>query len=195
MPDITIQELRNMLAELAVRQEETRKMLSEKFSETDAMFKETKDRCKDTDKKVKEAFDLFTTQWGKLMESLVEGDLVRILNERGILVSDTTNRRKGRRDGKDYEFDIIAHNGHEITIVEVKTTLRPEDVKWFVDKLAQAKTFLPEYANYTIYGAVAYLQANAGAPQFAEKSGLFVIRATGDSAAIINATDFTPKKF
>lgn len=53
MPDITIQELRNMLAELAVRQEETRKILSEKFSETDAMFKETKDRFKDTDKKIK----------------------------------------------------------------------------------------------------------------------------------------------
>jgi hypothetical protein len=42
---------------------------------------------------------------------------------------------------------------------------------------------------------VAFLQADAGAEQMAENKGLFVIRATGDSAAIVNKADFVPHEF
>ena|GEM_PF-7058766 len=39
------------------------------------------------------------------MESLVEGELVRLLSERGIQINDTSTRRKGCRDGENYEFE------------------------------------------------------------------------------------------
>ena len=39
---------------------------------------------KETDRKIKKLNDLFTGQWGKLMESLVEGDLIKLLKERQI---------------------------------------------------------------------------------------------------------------
>ena len=82
---------------------ETDEMLSqrfretdEKFRETDEMlsqqFRETEEQFRETDKKIKEAMELFTTQWGKLMESLVEGDLVNILRSRNILVNQTQTR-------------------------------------------------------------------------------------------------------
>lgn len=90
---------------------------------------------------------LFTSQWGKLVESLVEGDIITILNQRGIQVTDTLKRRSGRRDGIDYEFDIIAINGSEIVIVEVKTKIRPEDIRNFLKKLKQAKNWMPEYSD------------------------------------------------
>ena len=41
----------------------------------------------------------------------MEGDVIKILNERGIEVTDTLRRRSGRRDGVDYECDIIAIMG------------------------------------------------------------------------------------
>ncbi len=129
------------------------------------------------------------------MESLVEGDLMPILQHRGIKITQTSTRRKGSFGGKNFEFDIIAHNGGEIVLVEVKTTLKPDDVKDFVKKLDPAKTWLPEYRNFKICGAVAYLQANSAAPEFAQTQGLLVIRATGNSAAIINEADFVPKAF
>ncbi len=48
------------------------------------------------------------------MGSLVEGDLVERLTERGIPIVDTTTRLKGRcADGGNDEFDIIAHNGED----------------------------------------------------------------------------------
>jgi len=163
------------------------------FQETDKKFKETDEKFKETDKKLNKLERLFTSQWGKLVESLVEGDILALLNKRGIQVTDTVKRRAGRRDGVDYEFDIIAINGDEIVIVEVKTTLRPEDIRNFLKKLKQAKNWMPEYADKKVYGAVAFLSEDAGTAAMAEKNGLFVIRATGDSASIINPEDFVPK--
>ncbi len=166
-----------------------------KFKETDAKFKETDKQIKETDKQIKEANALFTSQWGKLIESLVKGDLVNILKNRGIDVHDTSERRKGNHEGENYEFDIIAHNGTEIVIVEVKTTLRVNDVKSFLSKLSKAKLWLAEYKNFKIYGAIAYLKAEEASDIMAMNNGLFSIRATGNSAAITNAADFVPVTF
>jgi len=169
---------------------ETDKILTEKFQETDRLLTE---KFQETDKKLNKLEQLFTSQWGKLVESLVEGDVIKILNERGIEVTDTLRRRTGRRDGIDYEFDIIAINGTDIVIIEVKTTLRPGDVRDFLKKLKQAKNWMPEYSDKNIYGAMAFISEDAGTAAMAEKKGLFVIRATGDSASIINQENFQPK--
>ena len=204
-----IAEIRQLLKELVISQKETdakfkdtdakfkesRKELDERFKETDAKFKDTDARFKETDKKVKEAFDLFTSQWGRLMESLVEGDIIRIFNERGIKVQDTSTRRKGSYEGENYEYDIIAHNGKETVIIEVKTTLKVKDVKAFVQKLRKTRTYLRMDEDDVIYGAMAYLQADSGSEVYAQNQQLFVIRATGDSAAIVNAVDFEPARF
>ncbi len=167
----------------------------ELFRETDRKMKETDRKMKETDQKIKKLSELFTSQWGRLIESLVEGDLVQLLNERGIRVDSVLQRRRGHRDGHNYEFDLIAVNTDEIVIVEVKTTLRPDDVKDFLEKLQKAKIFMPEYKSMKAYGGMAFITADAGSETMAEKKGLFVIRATGSSAAIINASQFIPKVF
>ena len=46
-----------------------------------------------------------------------------------------------------------------------------------------------------IYGAVAYLKAEQESEVYAQRQGLFVIRATGSSASIINDTAFAPREF
>lgn len=189
--EVEIQDLKMLLAELIASQKDT----EARFKETEARFKETADRFKDTDKRINKAFELFESQWGKLIEALVEGDLVRVLNERGIAVAETATRRKGRRGGHNYEFDIIAHDATQIVVVEVKTTLRVKHVEHFLEKMSHAKEWMAEYKNYEVLGAVAFLLAEEAADTLAEKKGLFVIRATGDSAAIVNADDFQPRRF
>nr|VFK13489.1 MAG: hypothetical protein BECKFM1743B_GA0114221_102823 [Candidatus Kentron sp. FM] len=156
------------------------------------MQKETDRQIQETSREIKEAKDLFTTQWGRLMESLVDGSLVRLFNQRGIAVEDTSTRIKGSRQGHSYEFDII---GQEVIIVEVKTTLRPADVQVFLGKLDNARNWMPRYRDNIIHGAMAWLQANAGAERMAANKGLFSIRAVGDSAVVTNEPDFEPKPF
>ena len=107
----------------------------------------------------------------------------------------THERAHGRRNGEDYEFDIVAGNGAEVVVVEVKTTLRSEDVTHFLDKLRRFTVYEPRYRGEKIYGAAAYLKADGAVAKYAERQGLFVIRATGDSASIINAQDFRPAVF
>jgi Holliday junction resolvase len=195
-------EIKELFKKTAAQFEET----AERFNKTDALFeksrieadarsKELAIQFKETDKKIKEAFDLFTSQWGRLMESLVEGDIVNLFRNRGIVVRDTSMRRKGSHEGKDYEFDIIAQNGKETVFVEVKTTLKVKEAKDFLVKMKKVRTWLRMDDDEIIYGAMAYLQANAGSEVYSQNQNLFVIRATGDSAAIINASDFVPGKF
>ncbi len=168
---------------------------SEQMKETDRRMKETDRQMRETDRRLKKAEDLFTTQWGKLMESLVRGDLVRLLKERGVEVERTVQRTNQRRNGEHYEIDILAVNGEEVVVVEVKTTLRPEDVKRFLGKLGRFKKWWPEYRERKVYGAMAYLQAGDEVAVHAERQGLFVIRATGGSSSIVNAGDFVPRVF
>ncbi|QEP45201.1 hypothetical protein D5085_16560 [Ectothiorhodospiraceae bacterium BW-2] len=190
-----------MLREVAEQSKETDRriqendrLIKEQREETDKCFKETDKRFKETDKRIKKLNDLFTSQWGRLMESLVEGDLVPLLTAYGIEVADTTTRLKGqRKDGGSYEFDIIAHNGNEVVFIEVKTTLRPDDVKAFLHKLNHIEQWVPRYSHNTIYGAMAWLQADTGAEKMVEKRGLLSIRATGSSAALVNRKGFKAK--
>ena len=203
----TYEEIMNMFRETAAisreaaeRSRETDAQIKEILQEllqaqkkTDEKFRETAQQFSETDRKIKELNTLFTSQWGKLIESLVAGDLVNLLNQRGIAVNDTVMRLKGKLlNGYQYEFDIIAHNGDEVVVVEVKTTLRPNDVKDFIEKLQNFKTWVPLYANKTVYGAMAWLTADAGAETMVMKRNLFSIRATGDAAQIVNPPDFVP---
>jgi hypothetical protein len=175
--------------------QETDRILTEKFQETDRKFQETNKQFKETDKKIRKLDQLFTSQWGKLVESLVKGDLIKLLKEKGISVQRTSSRVEGNYHGQNFEFDIIAINGTEIIIVEVKTTLRPDDVDDFHKKLWKAKTYMPEYHDKIIYGAMAFITADSASDRMAEKQGFFVIRATGNSSSIINEPGFKPKPF
>ena len=163
------------------------------FQETDKKFQETDKQFKKTDKKLRDLEKLFTGHWGRLMESLVEGDLVKLLNERGILVNLLYNRVRGIYVDRQFEFDIIAENGDEIVFVEVKTTLKTDDVKDFIEDLKLFKKMRPKYKDNKVIGTVAYLTDEGDASRMAQNKGLFVIQATGSSASIINRIDFQPR--
>ena len=140
--------------------------------------------------------NLFTTQWGKLMEALVDGDLVELLREEGIDVEFTMQNIKGERGGERWEVDILALNGEDVVVVEVKTVMRVRDVDRFVERtLKNFRKIFPRYAENRILGAVAYLREEESSAMYAEKRGLFVIRATGSSASMINRQGFKPARF
>ena len=186
------EERRLEAAEAAKREEERRleaaKLEKERKAELDKITKEMRRRTNKLD-------ELFTSQWGKLVEALVDGKVVEILNERQIKVEQTSQRCEGVYQGKTQEIDILAINGEEIVAIEVKTTLRPEDVGVFEDKLKVLKLWMRHYADKKVYGAVAYIRADAGSAELAAKRGLFVIKAVGNSARLTNTLSFKPRTF
>ncbi len=150
---------------------------------------------KQSEKAYRKLENLFTGHWGKLIESLVEGDLVNLLREQGVIVNETHCRIKHGTGTEGAEYDIIAVNGNEVVVVEVKTTLMPEDVEYFREKIKEFKHWVPAYKNYKISGAMAFLRQESQSARRAENVGFFVIRATGNSAKIINKPNFQPKYF
>ena len=139
--------------------------------------------------------NLFESQWSRLIEALVGGKLVKLLKERGIDVNRITTNVEGNYQNRQYEFDILAVNGSELVVVEVKSRLQVQDVKELLEELKQFKTWVPEYRDKKIYGAVAYLRVDENAIKYAENQGLFVIKAVGDSASMINSSDFRPRSW
>ena len=194
----TDRQMKETNREIVERQKETDRQMKEtdrRQKETDRLIQETAQQQKETDRQLKKTDARFNSQWGKLMESLVEGDLVALLQARGVTVERTLTNAQGTRNGHHYEFDILAVNGEEVVVVEVKTTLRSEDVARFLEKLADYTTWAPEHKGKQILGAVAYLKADSSVAMYAERQGLYVIRATGSSAAITNQEDFHPRVF
>ena len=205
----TFAEIREILAEVGRKNREIADLMAENEarakrnaakSETGMKklreeMEKTARQIRETDRQLKKTDSFFTSQWGKLMESLVEGDLIPLLNGRGIAVEHTHERCKGRRNGEHFEFDILAVNRRDVVVVEVKTTLRSEDVTRFLSKLSRFTDLAREYRGKRILGAVAYLKSDSAVTTYAERRGLFVIRATGSSASILNAEDFEPRSF
>ena len=169
--------------------------------ETDLWIKENNRRIKDNDRQIQKIGGQFNKRWGHFVESLVQGNLVTLLRKWGIEVTDihpnvvqTSKTDNGDRTTT-REWDIIAANGKEVVVVEVKTVLTKTDIENFLQMIKQFKKFVPLYKSMDLYGAMAYLKQEGKAYNLAEDKGLFVIRATGDSANIINKKDFKPKLF
>ncbi|MDD9989928.1 MAG: hypothetical protein OXQ31_26915 [Spirochaetaceae bacterium] len=185
------QEVWAILRELSASQRETDRHMQE----TDRRMQETDRLMRENARRIRELDELFNGQWGKLMEALVKGDLAALLNRRGIEVDLVFTNVERNYDGRRWEIDILAVNGAELVAVEVKTTLKVRDVNHYLNTLRHFTELIPEYAGRAVYGAVAYLKEDESSATYAERQGLFVIRATGSSASITNGKDFRPRTF
>ena len=162
-------------------------------------LKEVHQLQKKTDRQIQKVGGRFNERWGRFVESLIEGKLVRLLQARNVKVTESfSNVEIYNEDGSKclYEFDIVAINGTEVVLTEVKTVLTIGAVKKFINETLPAfRTHSQRHKGRKLYGAVAYLKAEGKAVGFAEEQGLFVIKAVGDSAHLVNKANFKPKVF
>ena len=193
-------ELQTGQKELQFSQKKAEKEMSELRASLKASQKELSASQKKTDLQIQKVGGRFNERWGALVESLVEGKVVQIFQERGIGITQTYTRsvgewRKPDSPPQKREFDIIAANGREAVVVEVKTVLAPKDVNYFIQTLKDFHNYLTRFKSETVYGAVAYLKSESKAHLLAEEEGLFLIQAVGDSASLVNQKGFKPKAF
>ncbi len=198
-----LEENGRQLVEVREQMKETDRRMQEtdiRFQETAQQFKETDERLanqsKKTDKKMREVMGLFTSQWGKMMEALVKPDALRLFQERGIQVNYCMRRVEAQVGGRNMELDLLLENGQEVIVLEVKTTLKGDDVKEFLaEELGEFLTFFPRYRNYKVYGGVAAIDVDEGVDKYAYRNGLFVLMVGGGVVQIKNDAKFIPKNF
>jgi len=159
------------------RIKETDQRLDQMFKETDQRldqnFKETNDQIKATDKKVHD----LTDKWELFVEGLVVPAAKRMFQERG----------------QSMEVDVLAAGSEYAVLIEVKSTLKVEDVNEHIERLRRFKEFFPWYSAAIAIGAVAGIVISEDADKYAYKQGMYVIAQSGDCVTILNDEQFRPK--
>lgn len=148
---------------------------------------------KETDRKIKEVsrqIGDITGKWGQFVDNQVAPACETIFAERGIPVSQVSQRAKSRKHGRNVEIDILVINGNDLVAVDVKTTLDVEDVRKFLQTLAEFRDFYPQFRDYRILGAVAGMVVEDNTLDFARNQELFVIVPSGETVHIVNESDF-----
>ncbi len=150
---------------------------------------------KKTVERTSKAVDSLTTRWGRFVEELVEPAVIRMFQARGIDVKEVYPRARSRRENIAMEIDILAVDETELVLVECKSKLSQEDVDEFLERLTKFKIAFPHFKNFKAYGAVAGIEINDGIDRYAYRKGLFVIKPSGDTVAIINDESFKPSSW
>ena len=198
---ISLEDLKQIVRDLSKTQQELAKQVSEAQQRTEKALKETQAVVREQSESLKRASGNFNNKWGAFMEKLVKGNLIDLLQKQGIAVDAVTRKFEiwdKNNKNKLAEFDLLAVNGDEMVVVEVKTTLSSEKLAKFIHKLEKYKHRLPVDKRKKIYGAVAYLDSDGNAKEEAIKQGLFVIEAPrrdGEFATIANPEGFEPQRF
>jgi hypothetical protein len=146
-----------------------------------------------TVERTSKAVDSLTTRWGRFVEELVEPAVIKLFQAKGIDVKEVHPRLESKRDEFSMEIDIMAVDETELVLVECKSRLSKDDVDEFLEKLPKFKLAFPHYKNYQVYGAVAGIEIDRGVDRYGYKKGLFVIKPSGDTVAIINKDNFKPE--
>jgi hypothetical protein len=150
---------------------------------------------KKTVERTSKAVDSLTTRWGRFVEERVEPAVIRMFQARGIDVKEVYPRARSRRENIAMEIDILAVDETELVLVECKSKLSQEDVDEFLERLTKFKIAFPHFKNFKAYGAVAGIEINDGIDRYAYRKGLFVIKPSGDTVAIINDESFKPSSW
>ena len=201
----TIDEVRQSIKSLTETQEKGRREVDQEFkkvAEALNRLTETQDRlAKDQERGFKQLRDRvnqsvggWDNRWGKFIETLVSTGTSRLLRLRGIKIDKVIQRVKDHINPQPrWEIDVLAKNSTLMIAIETKHYLTKEDVDEAIEKFKRFKKDYQDCSGKILYGAVGYLDCETKINQYAERKGLFVFQATGDSAVLINEVDFQPE--
>lgn len=191
--------------EEAERREEERRKEAERRKEEDRRKEEIERRMQRTDEqvdrtcaKISEMVEQFTSTTGHISEGLMEPASVRIFQEAGYDIDRYYRnlKKKNKNNQTEMEVDLLMLNGTLAIAVEIKTDCRKKDIDHFLRQMPKFKKLYPEYRNKEVLAAVAALNYEREAAEYAHEQGLLVIRtADGDNFTLDPSDRKSLKRF
>ena len=135
-----------------------------------------------TDKAIREMKNVFTTQWGRLVEALCKPAAFKLFKKEGIMIDRIYEGvHKATVDGQDVmEIDVALCDTSVAVIVEVKTRCGKQDIDYFLGQMEHCKEWYEEFADKELRVAVAAVSYDPGAIKYALRKGLYVLKLTGE---------------
>jgi len=196
-----MRETERQMRETERQMQETAQQMREtdrRLQETDRRLQETDRRLQETDRLIRELrrdLGRLGNRLGEFVQDMVQPAVVRLFQAQGIpvhvvmpnLCAYSANRERV------LEIDLFVVNAEHAIAVECKSRLTTDDVDEHLERLAELKKFLPQYADKKLHGAVAALSVAEPVARYAEKQGLYVLAQADDDVVVMNSPDFTPR--
>ena len=158
-----------------------------------AEFKERMDKISaDTNRAIKDMKEMFTCQWGRLVEALSKPAALALFKKQGIEIDRVfEDVRKIKKDGQDVMgIDVALCDTTIVVIVEVKSHCDSRDINHFLGQMEHCKEWYPDFSDKELRVAVAAIDYAPGAEEYAQRRGLYVLKLTGEETFTMTA----PKK-
>ena len=180
-------------AEREARWEAERREREAKWEAERKEFRERMDKISaDTNRAIKDMKEMFTCQWGRLVEALSKPAALALFKKQGIEIDRVfEDVRKIKKDGQDVmEIDVALCDTTIAVIVEVKSHCDSRDINHFLGQMEHCKEWYPDFADKELRVAVAAIDYAPGAEEYAQRRGLYVLKLTGEETFTMTA----PKK-
>ena len=169
--------------------------LAEEHKKTEAAQQKTEAEQQKTELSIrelrKELGGVGNTQ-GEIAEDLFSRNIPEILAKKGIVIEQLYFKLRT----PEAEFDLVALNGKELVLAEIKTRLKASDIHNFIHKQIPnfKEYFGKRYKGRRITGALAGLVVDADLEKQVEEAGLYVFTQTKEGgASLANSPNFKPK--
>ena len=169
---MTDDELKELVASLAVLQEET----SKRIQETDAQMKRTDEKLE----RMGIHLGNISKNQGDVAEDFFYQSLFKDNHLGNLYFDDITKNMEKHRGNIQEEYDLFMTNGHSIAIVEVKYKAHKNDLDKLDRKMMNFKKLFPIYKDYKLYGALAAFHINDDAKEEIFNRGYFALQRSGD---------------
>lgn len=197
---MTDQELKELVASLAIDTKELRqaqieneRIIAEERRKTEEERRKTEQMLRELGKQIGGLGNKF----GSFTEGLALPSVQRLLFER-FGVEDFMPRRRKRVGSETIELDALGLvNGtrNEAYIVEIKSHLRSESVQQMTTILQKFRTTFPEYASMKLFGIIAAADASAEALKEAREAGFYALTFEDDLMQFHDENGFVAKAY
>ncbi len=181
-------------AELRAFQAETGQLLRRYTAETKANLDQLSAESRASDKRWGE----LAKKMGTMVEDLLAPSIANVFQQiTGIdeePLCDFRFRQEHRRTRQRREFDAAARAGDTYLVVEVKATVRSEDIVDFAKLLPEVRHFCRDAEGLEVIGAMGSLHIEPDLVTAGERRGLVMIAMGGGLLQILNSPGFKPKK-
>jgi hypothetical protein len=184
-------------AEREAKWEAERKERDARWEAERKEFRERMDKISaDTNKAVKDMKEMFTCQWGRLVEALSKPAALALFKQEGIEIDRVfEDVRKIKQDGQDVmEIDVALCDTTTAVIVEVKSHCDSRDINHFLSQMEHCKEWYPDFADKELRVAVAAVDYAPGAEKYAQRKGVYVLKLTGEETFTMTVPE-NPKTF
>jgi hypothetical protein len=183
MMSMTDQELKDLVASLAVAQTKTEAQQArtdERFAKTEALVAQLTQSIKDTRGEV----DGVGKSQGMVAEEFYANSLTLNPTIGKLKFDQVMTDIKVGKGHDNAQFDVIMINGNSAAIVEVKYRAQIKTITQLEKQMIEFRTRLPIYDKFKLYGGIAGFSVPDNVVQAAHDKGYFVLKRTGDAFAV-----------